>query len=72
MYTPSTNNAQEAVNGVIKKAVTLRKRLPMNQFMMSMANLISELFGELGNGKRVFATAPSIEKEMWQKAILMH
>lgn len=71
MYTPSTNNAQEAVNGVIKKKVTLRKRLPMNQFMISMANLNSELSEELGNGKRVFAEEPLIEKEMWTKAILM-
>lgn len=30
VYTPSTNNAQKAVNGVIKSNVTFRKRLPIN------------------------------------------
>lgn len=71
IYTPSTNNAQEAVNGVIKKKVTLRKRLPMNQFMTCMANLISDVSKELCNGSREFAGEPFIETGMWKEAILM-
>lgn len=71
VYTPSTNNAQEAVNGIIKKKVTLRKRLPMNQFMMSMAKLIGEYSVELDNGSREFSNKPSIASSMWEDGILM-
>lgn len=71
IYTPSTNNAQEAVNGIIKRKVTLRKRLPMNQFMASMTKLIREYSEELNNGTREFAKAPKIESSMWEDAILM-
>lgn len=71
MFTPSTNNAQEAVNGVIKRKVTLRRRLPMNQLMTSMAGLISELSKELEDGKRIFAKEPIIQTKMWEQAILM-
>lgn len=71
IYTPSTNNAQEAVNGVIKRKITLRKRLPMNQFMTSMANLISDYSKELSNGTREFAKETTIHSSIWQKATLM-
>lgn len=70
-YTPSTNNAQEAVNGVIKRKITLRKRLPMNQFMTSMANLISDYSKELSNGTREFAKEPTIDFKLWGEATLM-
>lgn len=71
VYTPSTNNAQEAVNGIIKSKVTLRKRLPMNQFMAAMVNLISDYSIELSNGSRVFAKEPAIDSKVWCGAILM-
>lgn len=71
IYTPSTNNAQEAVNGVIKSKVTLRKRLPMNQFMTSMMSLIHDTSIELQNGSRTFAKEPTIDANMWAEAILM-
>lgn len=71
MYAPSTNNAQESVNGVIKKKVTLRRRLPMNQFMEKMGTLISEMSKELAEKKRILAEEPLIEESMWRQAVLM-
>lgn len=39
-YTPSTNNALESHNAVIKRSITLRKRLPLNQFLTSISALL--------------------------------
>lgn len=71
MYAPSTNNAQESVNNVIKRKITLRRRLPMNQFLASMSMLISDMSKELCNGSRIFAIEPFIQKNMWREAIIM-
>lgn len=71
VYTPSTNNAQEAVNNVIKTKVTLRRRLPMNQFMLSMMKLISEYSAELGNETREYSKEPKIGTKMWGEGILL-
>lgn len=71
VYTPSTNNAQESVNNVIKMKVTLRKRLPMNQFMASMMKLISEYSEALSNEKTQFAEEPKISSQTWGEGILM-
>ena len=39
---PSTNNALESNNGVIKRVYTNRSRLPLNQFISLMAEMITD------------------------------
>lgn len=70
-YTPSTNNAQEAVNGVIKSKITLRQRLPMNQFLSKMMDLIEDNSKGLYGGLKEFSKEPDIDSKTWASAILM-
>lgn len=72
VHAPPTNYALEAVNGVIKRKVTLRKRLPMNQLVSSMVKLISEYSTELSDGSREFAKESSVGLKLWADAILMY
>lgn len=70
IYTPSTNNAQEGYNGAIKKKITMRRRLPIKEFLGSMKKMPSERSHELHDGVRKFALEPAITKKLMQKAIL--
>lgn len=71
LYTPSTNNAQEGYNGAIKKKVTLRRRLPMKEFLGSMKQMASDRSSQLFNKVRMVATEPIITKKAMQSAALL-
>lgn len=43
IYTASTNNGQEGHNAVIKRKITLRRRLPMNEFLRCMAQMARDV-----------------------------
>lgn len=72
VYTPSTNNALESHNAQIKKKVTLRKRLPLNQFLIAMRDLTGEISKQFSDGRREFAIEPTLKKEVMIKAASMH
>ena len=71
-YTPSTNNALESHNAVIKRKVTLRKHLPLNQFLIAMKDMTEDISTQLSKGKRVIEEEPTMTKDMWKKAAEMH
>lgn len=71
-YTPSTNNALESHNAVIKRKVTFRRRLPLNQFLIAMQDMTSSISKQLDSGKRIIEEEPTMPKEMWKKAAQMH
>lgn len=71
IYTPSTNNAQEGYNGAIKKKVTLRRRLPIKEFLGSMKQMASERSQQLHDGVRKFALEPAITKKLMQSAVML-
>lgn len=70
-YTPSTNNALESHNAVIKRSITLRKRLPLNQFLTCISKLINEISREFSSGERTIEIRPKVDKNLMQKAALM-
>lgn len=71
-FTPSTNNALESHNAVIKRKVTFRKRLPLNQFLLTMKEMTEEISKQLFNNERIIAEDPTMNKETWTKAATMH
>lgn len=71
-YTPSTNNALESHNAVIKRKVTFRKRLPLNQFLITMKEMTQDVSKEFSNDKRTLAEELLISKETWNNAAKMH
>lgn len=71
-YTPSTNNALESHNAVIKRKVTFRKRLPLNQFLIAMKGMTEDISNQLSNEHRIIAEEPTITNETWRKAAIMH
>lgn len=60
--TPSTNNALESFNGEIKKRATLRKRLPLGQFMNVLVNQIAKW-----SKKTKFQDTPVIDQTLFLK-----
>lgn len=70
-YTASTNNGQEGHNAVIKKNVTLRKRLPMNQFLVCMMNMTSDISKQFSKSERALAVEPKIKMDVFERATLM-
>lgn len=70
-YTPSTNNGQESHNATIKKKITLRRRLPMNEFVVCMQEMTAAISKSFSQDKRVLATEPDIKKETYENAMLM-
>lgn len=70
-YTPSTNNALESHNATIKRKITLRKRLPMNQFLSAMNEMTSSISKQFSNDLRIISIEPTIKKEMINNAALM-
>lgn len=71
MYTPSTNNAKEGYNGAIEKKVTLRRRLPIKEFLGSVKKMASERSQQLHDGARKFALKPAITKKSLQSAVIL-
>lgn len=72
VYTPSTNNALESHNAVIKRKITFRKQLPLNKFLLIMKEMTENISQQLYNEKRVIEEEPLIKKETWTKAAMMH
>lgn len=70
-YTPSTNNALESHNAVIKRKITLRRRLPMNEFLKCMMEMTTDASKQLTNGVVKFATEPDVTKKIYEAAALM-
>ena len=68
---PSTNNALEATNGVIKKEHTLRERLPVGQFLNCMAEMVKK-WSEARDSSSIncvlFAETKSVSLKMWTSA----
>lgn len=71
IFTPSTNNGLESHNAVIKRSITLRRRLPMNEFLVTMKEMATNISKSFSNGQRVIATEPEIKRETYENAILM-
>lgn len=67
-YVPSTNNAQESHNGVIKRKITLRRRLPMNQFVATMKEMTSDISKQFAKGERALHSEPTIQKATYEAA----
>lgn len=70
-YTPSTNNALESHNAVIKRKITLRRRLPMNEFLKCMIEMTTDASKQLQNGVIKFATEPDVTRKIYEAAALM-
>lgn len=62
-YTPSTNNALESHNAVIKRKITLRRRLPLNQFLLTMKQMTAEVSKQFSSDARILAAEPTIKNE---------
>lgn len=70
-YTPSTNNALESHNAVIKRSITLRKRLPLNQFLTSISDLMTEISEQYSSDERVIESKPAVKKNLMREAALL-
>lgn len=70
-YTPSTNNALESHNAVIKRLITLRRRLPMNEFLVCMKNMAADISKQFAKGDRSIASEPDINKKLFEEAAIM-
>lgn len=71
-YTPSTNNALESHNATIKRKVTMRRRLPLNQFLLAMKELTECISLQFSRDQRNFATEPIMKKPMINAAAIMY
>lgn len=70
-FTPSTNNGVESHNAAIKRKITLRRRLPFNQFIVSMKQLTREISLQFYNGEREIAMEPNVTRAIRTSAALM-
>lgn len=68
-YTPSTNNALESHNAVMKRKVTLRIRLPKNQFLSAMNEMTSSISIQFSTGLRIISIEPTMKEEMINNAV---
>jgi hypothetical protein len=65
---PSTNNGNEGINGVIKTEDTLRELLPLYSFLVVSSNLVykwSRARDPMNANYKPFATEPSIRLCQW-------
>lgn len=70
-YTPSTNNALKSHIAVIKRLITLRRRLPMNQFLICMKDMTESISKQFSNGDRKIASEPKIAKKTFEEVAIM-
>lgn len=64
--TPSTNNALESFNKVIKDEHTMRERLDLSQFRVVLFNMVKQWSIEyVANLNNINDGAPKIELELW-------
>jgi hypothetical protein len=64
-FTPSTNNALESFNRVIKDESTLRERLPLSRFRILALETVEKWSNEYANGLKEFKTSATIILELW-------
>lgn len=72
VYTPSTNNALESHNAVIKRTITLRRRLPLAEFLNAMLTMTNDASNQFTKGLRIIQKEPSICRELLMKAAKMN
>lgn len=70
-YTPSTNNALESHNATIKRRVTFRRRLPLEEFLSAMINMTNEISTQFTKGGRNIATEPNITRDVMMRSAEM-
>lgn len=70
-YTPSTNNAVESHNSVIKRKVTFRRRLPLLEFLIAMKTMTCEISQQFAEEKRSLAVQPNISRDTMIRAAEM-
>lgn len=70
-YTASHNNSQESHNAVIKRKITLRKRLPLNQFMHCMKTMAQDISSQFSKNERRLEVEPNIPKKVYESAAVM-
>lgn len=62
---PSTNNALESWNRVIKDENTLRERLPISHFLQHLFNYVSTWSNHYVSSIKIFHTEPEITLQLW-------
>lgn len=65
---PSTNNALEASNRIIKDEHTLRDRLPLSRFKIIIAEMVASWSVKYKNNLKVFIETPTIDLPLWTSA----
>lgn len=68
LYTPSTNNALESCNGVIKKENTIRERLPLSKFRVILFEMTQGWSNLYKYKLKQFQVKPSIDLPLWTEA----
>lgn len=63
-HTPSTNNALEATNRVLKDDVTKRERLSLSEFVAVLESTIGR-YSRRCKTDQIFASVPTITKQTW-------
>ena len=63
--TPSTNNALEATNRVIKAENTLRERLPLSRFKVLAFEIVEKLSKSYERGLRKYNNKQTISLDLW-------
>lgn len=67
---PSTNNATEGQNSVIKKKCTLRRLLSFLKFNVCMFQMLKDYSNDYTNETKFFKMKPDITIEMWRNAVV--
>lgn len=70
-YTPSTNNALESHNATIKRKVTFRRRLPLEEFLTTMLEMASDISKQFTKNARDVAMEPNLPRDMLMRAAEM-
>lgn len=71
IYNPSTNNALESHNAVIKRSITMRKRLPLNQLLTCISKLMNEISQQFSSGEREIVKKPAVHNNLMREAALL-
>jgi hypothetical protein len=66
-FTPSTNNALESFNRVIKDESTLRERQPLSRFRILALKTVEKWSKEYANQSKEFKTEATVTLELWTK-----
>lgn len=72
IYEVSTNNGLESHNALIKRKVTFRRRLPLNEFFIAMSKMCTNISKEFASGKRYIAMKPKVTRDILIQAEQMN